>query len=250
MKKYLFPVLIIALWSCAVDTEPVWFNKEYKGADCTDCPNVLVSIPDTNDTTKLALAVTRSLREEIIATLDYNDIRDPTDIPEAIFSFGLAYQELINQFPDEQAGWEAKIIGEIVFENENLLTIKVDTYTYTGGAHGLAYTRFLNFDKQLGEEVDAVDFFTDIQELTNLAEIHFRKMQNLPLESGINDTGFMFEGDQFYLPQNMGFTKSGLELIYNTYEVASYADGEINISLTWKEIEHLLKTNFRPVNQS
>lgn len=250
MPKYLFLMLIVALGSCAEDTEQGWFSREYKGAACTDCPEVLVRIPESVDTTKLAQAVNQSLREEVISTLDYSDVRDPVDIPDAIFSFGLAYQELLQQFPDEQAGWEAKITGEIVYDDKNLLTIKIDTYTFTGGAHGLAYTRFLNFDKQISEEVDGVYFFEDSEELTAIAEKYFRKIHNLPMESDINETGFMFEGDRFYLPQNMGFSDKGLELIYNTYEVASYADGEIRISLSWKEIEALLKPNFRHGDKS
>ena len=41
----------------------------------------------------------------------------------------------------------------------------------------------------------------------------------------------MFEEDRFSLPENLGFTPGGLELLYNPYEVASYADGPISLVL-------------------
>ena len=51
----------------------------------------------------------------------------------------------------------------------------------------------------------------------------------------------MFENDEFYLPENIGFTQEGLQLFYEQYEVASYADGPIILTLKYKEIEPYLK---------
>jgi hypothetical protein len=230
---------------CANETEFSWQFREFENEGCSDCPLVSVSIPEATDSSALALAINRSLEEEVIATLDYDDGAEANNIEEAIVSFGLAYQELKTQFPDEQMGWEAEIVGEISYEDDRLISLKINTYTFTGGAHGFSFLRFLNFDKVAGIERDAQDFFIDQEGLTNLAEIEFRKLYELPASSGINDTGFMFEGDVFYLPENIGFSDQGVELIYNTYEVASYADGVIHIPLSWKQIDAFLKPEFK-----
>ncbi|TFG74190.1 MAG: DUF3298 domain-containing protein, partial [Flavobacteriales bacterium] len=58
----------------------------------------------------------------------------------------------------------------------------------------------------------------------------------IPLDKPINQTGLMFEQDTFYLPENIGFTKDGLQLLYNPYEVASYADGTIVLTLSYQEV--------------
>ena len=245
MKKILPLLILVGFWGCADETEFSWRYREFANEGCSDCPLVSVSIPEATDSSGLALAINRSLEEEVIASLDYNDGVDANNIQEAIVSFGLAFQELKTQFPDEQMDWEAEIVGEISYEDNRLISLKINTYTFTGGAHGFTFLRFLNFDKVAEIERNALDFFIDPEGLTKLAEIEFRKLYDLPTTSGINDTGFMFEGDVFYLPKNIGFSDQGIKLIYNTYEMASYADGVIYISLSWKQINALLKPEFR-----
>jgi hypothetical protein len=55
----------------------------------------------------------------------------------------------------------------------------------------------------------------------------------------------MFEKDHFYLPENIGFTEKGIKLLYNQYEVASYADGPIELTLPYKDIRKFLSGNIK-----
>ncbi|HBU78322.1 MAG TPA: hypothetical protein DEF18_09490, partial [Muricauda sp.] len=48
-------------------------------------------------------------------------------------------------------------------------------------------------------------------------------------------------GDSFHLSNNVGYTKDGIQLIYNQYEVASYADGPIVLVLTYNEVNPFLE---------
>lgn len=85
------------------------------------------------------------------------------------------------------------------------------------------------------------DLFINSMEFQEYAEGKFRDQENIPGTESINSTGFMFENDTFYLPQNIGFTKNGLQLIYERYEVASYADGPIVLTLPYPEINSFLR---------
>lgn len=245
MKKLLLPLLFLGIWSCAVESGITWSSRNYQGISCSDCPEVQITIPEAQDTLGLGKQINRSLREEIISILDYDDSRKAQTIPEAITSFNTAFRELKKQYPDEQMGWEAQIAGAISFEDANLLSIRLDTYTFTGGAHGLAFSQFLNFSKISGTEIDLLEVFGDAESLISLAEKAFRAKFNMPDTLGINDTGFMFEGEVFYLPQTLGFSPEGLELIYNTYEIASYADGEIRLILSWESIAPFLLPEYQ-----
>ena len=55
----------------------------------------------------------------------------------------------------------------------------------------------------------------------------------------------MFEKEKFYLPNNIGFTKKGIALCYNQYEVASYADGPIVLTLPFNEVKKYLSTRIK-----
>lgn len=246
MYRKLLLVLALAFWACQGENRTEWHPREYLGPVCEACPSVRVAIPEADETTALGRGVNRALREEVIELLDYDETRSAAGIAEAIAAFGSGYEELRRQFPDEAIGWEADIEGQITFEDDRLLTLKLETYIFTGGAHGLSTLRYLNFDKKTGEELGNEQLFTDVKALENLAEKAFREAKGIPAGAGINDTGFMFEEDRFTLPENMGFTPQGLELLYNPYEVASYADGRISLVLPMEQITPLLSPRLQP----
>lgn len=246
MYRRLLFILALSLWGCEGENRTEWHPREYLGQVCEACPSVRVAIPEATETTALGRGVNRALQEEVIELLDYDETRDATGIPEAIEAFGSGFEELRRQFPDEAIGWEADIEGQISFEDDRLLTLKLETYIFTGGAHGLSSIRYLNFDKKTGEELSIEELFTNVTALERLAEEAFRAAKGIPAGAGINDTGFMFEEDRFSLPENMGFTPQGLELLYNPYEVASYADGPISLVLPMERITPLLSPRLQP----
>lgn len=207
---------------------------------CTDCAEVLIAIPKALENTKLASTINTALREEIIALLLFDEETEAETVEEAIDSFSNGYQELHELYTDESTPWEANIDGKVVFENEHLLTIALDSYLFTGGAHGYTSKRFLNFDKNKSIELENWQLFKNEDDFRVFAEEKFRNKENIPKNENINYTGFMFERDSFYLPENIGFTEKGIKLLYNQYEVSSFADGTIELTLPYEEIKKFL----------
>lgn len=241
--KNLFPcfLLMIALWGCKNEEQLAFEPQEIRSENCTNCPEVIINIPKALNKDPLSETINNALKEEVLSLLIYDDQMEVSTIEEAIISFNNGYLELKNLYPDEPIGWEAKIDGALTYEDKNILTIQVDSYSFTGGAHGISTTRFLNFDKNKALEMEVGELFIDPMEFQAFAEAKFRDQENIPATESINSTGFMFEDDAFYLPQNIGFTKEGLKLIYEQYEVASYADGPIILTLPYKEINPFLR---------
>jgi hypothetical protein len=142
--------------------------------------------------------------------------------------------------------WEATFDGKVLFEDTNKLTLALDSYLFTGGAHGYNATTFLNFDKRKSKQIEATDLFRDLESFTSYAEEQFRLQQKIPAKTTINSTGFMFENDMFHLPENIGFSEEGIQLYYNQYEVASYADGPILLTLPYQKAKQFLVKRYRP----
>jgi len=139
----------------------------------------------------------------LISILSFDDEIAVTSIDEALNSFTNGYLKLQKLYDDEPTGWEANIKGKFTYEDENFATIMLDSYLYTGGAHGYASKRFLNFDKVKGIELDNEELFKNTLEISAYVEKLFRQKEAIPLDKPINHTGFMFERDSFYLPENM-----------------------------------------------
>lgn len=212
----------------------------YLGDTCASCPNVKITIPKALTDAKIDKVINNAVKEEVIYLLDFNDENNATDIESAIASFTKGYADLQHLFTDEGMTWEANITGSIAYEDDTILTIKLDSYLFTGGAHGYQTSHYLNFNKLKALEVDIEDLFKNTSNFEKYAETKFRAQEGIPKNGDINSTGFMFETGSFYLPQNIGYTQEGIQLFYEQYEIASYADGPILLTFPYSELQKYL----------
>jgi hypothetical protein len=235
-----FLVLFVLLISCQKEDKLTFATLQLDETRCSECPRVEINIPKALENSKTANTINNALTEEIIEILNYDDEIDASSVKDAVQSFSNGYWELKKLYPEETTGWEAKITGTITYEDPVLLTIELDSYLFTGGAHGYSAKHYLNFDKYKGKELENWQLFQNRQDFQEFAERKFRSQEAIPLEKPINSTGFMFEKDSFYLPENIGFTNKGVQLLYNPYEVASYADGPIILTLPFEDVKPYL----------
>jgi len=247
MKKLAFPlfILCITLFSCENDSKPTIEQLHVENEKCAACPNIQINVPKMLSDAQIAKTINSSIEKELIYSLNFEEKNEIKTLDSAIQSFTKSYQDLQKQFNDEAVNWEAKINGIVTYQDLNIITIKLDAYIFTGGAHGYNAITFLNFDKQTGLKLNSTDLFNDIDRFVTLSEVVFKKQEKIPSNDAINDTGFMFEENLFALPQNLGYTKDGIQLIYNQYEIASYADGSIELLIPYKEANLFLKENYR-----
>lgn len=235
-----FICLFVLLVSCKNQDKLTFEPFILHGDACVDCPEVSVSYPKALENTKLASTINTALEEETISILNFDEDITASTPEEAIRSFKNGYLELKRLYSDETIGWEAKIEGKVIYEDNALLTVELDSYIFTGGAHGYSSKQFLNFDKTKGKELENRQLFINQDEFERFAEIKFREQEKIPMDKSINHTGFMFEKDSFHLPENIGFTEKGIQLRYNPYEVASYADGPLELTLPYDEVKKFL----------
>lgn len=240
-SKILPMVCLLLLIGCSKE-QKLHFNTVTLGdEECETCTTVQITIPQAEGNSKIASAVNMDIREEVISFLIFDDTIETGTIEEAIASFHNGYEELREKFSEETSPWKGAIEGKITYEDPRLLSIKLEAYLFTGGAHGFTSTRFLNFDKEKGVALENNELFISPTDFTQFAEMKFREQEKIPPEAPINSTGFMFETEEFYLPDNIGFTVNGLQLFYEQYEIASYADGPIVIDLPFEEVKPYLR---------
>ena len=233
-------LVVLLLLSCKNEEKLTFEPIDFQGNGCNGCPEISIKLPKALENGRINKTINTALTEEVISLLTFEDETEPTDIKEAIASFTKGYIDLKKIYPDEAQEWEAKINGEVTFEDARMITVQLTSYMFTGGAHGYGSTLFLNFDKEKGTELEDWELFTDREDFQKYAETKFRLQEAIPKDESINSTGFMFEQDSFYLPENIGFTQEGLKLLYNQYEVASYADGPVELTLPYKEVQKFL----------
>ena len=245
-SKLLYLMMCFSLIACNTEEILTFETSIISNDTCENCTSVSIEIPKALGRIKLSKTINIALQEEIIALLNFDEESDAQTIEGATAAFVKDYEELNGKFPEESMPWKAKINGTIIFENKEVLTILLESYMYTGGAHGYDTNRFLNFDKIKEVELDRVELFKNEEKFKAFAETIFRKQENVPADASINSTGFMFETESFYLPENIGYTHKGLLLFYEPYEIASFADGPIILTIPYNDANNFLKISTKP----
>ena len=128
-----------------------------------------------------------------------------------------------------------------------ILSVRVETYEYAGGAHGGTLVEFWNYDLVTGKRRDWRDAFRADADYLELIAAGARPEleEQLLGESGMTDTEWIEEGSapgaDNYAGDCVGFTEEGLQVVYQEYQVAPYAQGAVMVSVPYAGMAYALK---------
>ena len=178
----------------------------------------------------------------------YDEASTSTDVPEACkawaertaenyISNNEEYLEDEDYDPENawMFNWESHISGRFGTrcDARNWQTYNGGGSDYMGGVHPFSYSSNTVFDMKTGETVEEKDFL-DIEN-EDLYDLFFAKvMETMGDEDNLLDVP-TFNG-------NFSVSNEGVTWLFNQYEIAPYAWGPIEATLTWDELEpYLLK---------
>lgn len=240
-KPLLGICFFLVLLGCTNEEKLTYELTSIKEQRCESCPKIDIQVPQILDEIPLAGHINNAITEEISAHLVFEENTDGMVLENAIASFNAGFEEVKRQFNDQTIPWEATFSGDIIYEDTQMVTVVINAYLFTGGAHGNSEVTYLNFDKITGKEMENWELFDDEEGFTHYAETKFRIQEKVPQDDSINQTGFMFEAEVFHLSENIGYTPDGVQLLYNPYEIASFAEGPIVLTIPFQEANKYLK---------
>lgn len=248
-NKFTFLLFVaFAVVSCN-NEKPVEFSSESfteKELDmCKDdsCPEITINYVLAFGNEAISEKINKKINDFILKSLLVSDDTIPTakNIDEAAADFVKVYQEDKAQFPDMAGVYEAEISVNEIYSSPELLCFEMRQYKYTGGAHGYETKFFMNIDPKTGDELTKKDLFKNIKDFKTFAEEKFRSQQQIPAGESINSTGYWFENEKFYLPETVGFVQDSIIFVYNQYDIASFAEGQIELKIATEKAAPYLK---------
>lgn len=122
-----------------------------------------------------------------------------------------------------------------------LLVYRIDYNEYTGGAHGIYTSTFLNLDLRTLAPIQLDDLFvSDYKEpLTDLLWNQLMADNRVATRQELEDMGYAATGD-LTPTENFYLGREGITFYYNVYDIAPYVMGPIEITLPYDAIRHLL----------
>ena len=214
-------------------------NRPVKNAHC---PEITINYIKVLGDGKVAKKINEKIDQFIISSLANGD--DETSKARTIVDAASDFVEAFNidkaSFPDIAGDYFAEISVTELYNTATHICLELRQYLYTGGAHGYGTASFLNFDPRTGNVLTTDQLFKNEKKFTTFAEKKFREQQKISKDESINELGFWFENDSFQLPSSVGFTQDSLIFIYNQYDIASYADGPIELRIGLDEAKPFL----------
>ncbi|MGI4866882.1 MAG: DUF3298 domain-containing protein [Janthinobacterium lividum] len=159
---------------------------------------------------------------------DATDLRPaPADTAEA-GTYGVAMN-----YEDQTATY-------VFCQQGNLLSVGIFRYDFSGGAHGNYGTTGASYDLRTGQRLhyDAIFLPTAAAQLPALLTQAVRPLVNLKPDEPLDQALFV---KQMPVTHNVFLTPGGVEFIYQPYEIASYAQGEVRVFLPLPAVQALLR---------
>jgi hypothetical protein len=128
----------------------------------------------------------------------------------------------------------------------NILSIPMEYYTYTQGAHGISITAFLNYDISTGKEIVIKDIFLEDPNYLQLISDYAKNELMVKLVDGENpmsDASWVKDGIkpvQDNYEGNIGFSQEGIVVVYQPYQVAAYAAGPQTVLVPYDAVAGII----------
>ena len=143
---------------------------------------------------------------------------------------------------EPELGFSSNTWMMFVGQKEKLATFAIRYYSYTGGAHGLGGSEYLTIDMTTHKVLT----LSDIIEQKKLPEVK-ELLWRFYTDSGrIKDEEAFTKKTDFDVSKNFYLAHDGIHFIYDEYEIASYAEGEQDLVISWGllQLENLLMPDF------
>lgn len=135
--------------------------------------------------------------------------------------------------------YAVELDSRVAMKTKRHLSLEMNGYAFTGGAHGYYYTVLNTFDIGTAESVLLAEIIADTTALRPLLEqafldVHRKEHATIELEELLLNPDAPLD-----LPANYCVVPEGVQFVYNPYEVSAYAVGQTAFLLTWKQLGRL-----------
>lgn len=142
--------------------------------------------------------------------------------------------------PSATLNHEEQTSTQVLYQGGDLLSLGFFTYSYSGGAHGMNTTTGASYDLRTGRRLRYDDIFRPAAQaqLPGLLAQAVRPLVDLKPGEPLDKALFV---KQMPVTRNVFLTAGGVEFIYQPYEIASYAQGEVRVFLPLAQVRPLLR---------
>lgn len=221
------------------------YEKKYGSCtNDTDCADVKIFYPQLLSGSSRIDLINSNIVSQLLSTNDEEmNYKSFDEIADSLFA---DYQSVQKDFSDYRTAWYIHKSTKLESIVKNYISLKNEVIIYTGGANNYYNVDLSVFDLNSGKKQSLTQFINkdNMTEFLKIGENQFRKIKNIEENQTIKDTGYWFENDKFYLPENFSISDSGFVFFYNLYEIAPRSEGLTELFISKEELKDIIKSNY------
>ncbi len=188
-------------------------------------------VVNSKPTAESAPIKTKSSQEDVTAAIDDFATSQFQDMPEDV-----SWDYSLMVTPD--------YLGHV----NNFELFKINSYVFTGGAHGMPYSEYLTFDLNTKKQVTLDDMLIKGQKPRFEALAH--EAYKTWVKTVADDVSSYEKSWPFTLSDNVTLTDTGMNIRYQHYSIGPYAYGMPVLSIPYSQLQGVIKPQFLPARLS
>ncbi len=170
-----------------------------------------------------------------------------SDLDDRADSFIEDYKQEVEEdsgfYTDYKPVYENNEFTNIAFNSDNILSLEIIEYLFTGGAHGNSSFSLSSFSLETGKQIKLDDIFSGDyrNELDEIGEKIFREHYQADSTQSLYDQGFFGFENGFALNDNFDLYKNGIKFQFNPYEAGAYVLGAPEVFIPYSEIRNIIR---------
>lgn len=239
LKKYVLIIVALSfVFSCKKEVNIEFLEENIESSNAAD---ISINYPKAEGSKAVSELINTTIQNYIVSQTNLSDDSlTNLSIDDAVKRFNTEFKTFKSDFPESSQKWEAFIDGEVTYRSPELISIAINSYLDTGGAHGNTHIKFFNFNPETGKLYSKTELISDID---GLSEVIANQLNEEVKSNSDEPMEEFFFGKDFQLPESLGFSDEGLIVLYNPYEIASYSQGIIEFTVSYEDINPFLNIN-------
>lgn len=219
---------------------------EEKCAARDNCPEIEVKYLNTNHAWINTLTNERInhlvVNSKPTESVSITKKSSPAEVKAAIDSF---VNSQFSDLPQDSVFvYNLMVTPEYLGHVNDFEMFEINSYVFTGGAHGMPYSEYLIFDQQSKKQIQLADMLQPNKKprFKALAYDAYKKW----VKTVDNDVKNYEKNWPFTLSDNVTLTDKGVDIRYQHYSISPYAYGMPVLSIPYEKLGGIIKPRFIP----
>lgn len=146
-----------------------------------------------------------------------------------------------------QPGYETVLKAAVLRQTPDLVVLQLDSYQYTGGAHGIPATQYLNWQVEPGRLLSLDDILVPGQRpafMAALRQAHAAWLRDNPDAKA--DPARYDQLWPFQESDNYALLADGVRIKYDAYTIAPYSHGQPELTIPYASLQGVVKPQYLP----